>query len=72
MVLRSDAPGWTGHLGIFSGGEDFFDSVVGDFFLAGDAFGVDAEQDFDAVACALGDLGGGYAAVEPEGDGGVA
>jgi hypothetical protein len=52
--------------------KDFFDAVVGDLFLAADALGLDTEQDFYAVACTLGDLGGGDAAVEPEGDCGMA
>jgi hypothetical protein len=49
--------------------EDLFDAVVGYLFLAAGALGVDAEEDFDAVAGAAGDLGGGDAAVEPERDG---
>jgi hypothetical protein len=48
--------------------EDLFDAAVGDCFLAADAPGVDAEQHLHAMAGALGDLGGGDAAVEPERD----
>ncbi len=48
------------------------DALVGDGFAAVDAAGVDAEQHFDAVAGAVGDVGGGDAGVEPEGDRGVA
>ena len=51
--------------------EDLLDAVVGDFFLAADALGVDAEQHLHTVAGAVGDLGGGDAAVEPQGDGRV-
>jgi hypothetical protein len=46
--------------------EDLVDSAVGDFFLAADALGVDAEEYLHAVAGALGDLGWRDAAVEPE------
>jgi hypothetical protein len=51
--------------------EEFLDALVGDFLLAVDAFGVDAQEDLDTVAGPLGDLGGSDAAVEPEGDCGV-
>jgi hypothetical protein len=46
------------HLAAVAWPEDFFDSLVGDFFLTADALGVDAEEDFDAVVGALGGLGG--------------
>ena len=38
----------------------------------GEAFGVDAEEDGDAVAGPFGDLGGSHAGVEPGGQAGVA
>ena len=53
---------------ILDGAEDLLDATVGDFFLAADALDVDAEEYLYAVAGAVGDLGGGDAAVEPEGD----
>lgn len=48
------------------------DTAPGCLFGAVDAFGVGAEEDGDAVAGSFGDLGRGYAFVEPGGDGGVA
>src|ERR1035441_2434028 len=50
----------------------FFDASEGGLFGVGEAFGVDAEEDGDAVACPFGDLGGGDACVEPGGQAGVA
>jgi hypothetical protein len=44
-----------------------FDAPLRLVLLAGDAFGVDPQQDVDAVACPLGDLGSGHARVEPGG-----
>ena len=52
--------------------QDGIYTFVGHGFAAMDASGVDAEEeDFDAVAGAVGDFGGGDAGVEPERDGGV-
>jgi hypothetical protein len=42
------------------------------FLLAGDAFGVDAEEDVDGVAGPFGDLRRVSGGLEPDGDGGVA
>ena len=50
----------------------FFETAEGRSFGVGEAFGVDAEKDGDAVACPLGDLGGGDASVQPGGQAGVA
>jgi hypothetical protein len=51
--------------------EGSFDLPVGDVVLAVDAVGVDGEQHGDAVPGPSGDLGGGAAGVQPEGQGGV-
>ena len=48
------------------------DLAQGGLFGVGEAFGVDAEEDGDAVAGPFGDLGGGDAGVEPGGQAGVA
>lgn len=48
-----------------------FDAAEGGLLGVGEAFGVDAEEDGDAVAGPLGHLGGGYACVEPGGQAGV-
>jgi hypothetical protein len=47
------------------------DARVGDFVAAVDALGIDAEQDFDAVPGAFGNLSCRYPGVEPQGDGSV-
>ncbi len=52
-------------------GKGVFDGLVGDLAVAGDAVGVDTEQDVDAVAGAGGDLGGRRAGGQPQGQGGV-
>jgi hypothetical protein len=49
----------------------FFDAAEGGLLRVGEAFGVDAEEDGDAVACPFGDLGGGDACVQPGGQAGV-
>lgn len=51
--------------------EGLGDAALGDFVLAVDALGVDAQQDLDAVAGPLGDLGRRDAGVEPAGQAGV-
>jgi hypothetical protein len=43
-------------------------AAVGDGLAAVEAFGVDAEQNFDAVPGTLGDLCRWYSSVEPERD----
>ena len=48
------------------------DAPLGLALLAGDALDVDPQQHVRAVACPVGDLGGGHAGVEPGRDGGVA
>ena len=45
--------------------QGLINASVGDAFAAVDAARVDAEEDFDAVAGAVGDFGGGDAGVEP-------
>ena len=52
--------------------EGVFDPLAGDLVAARDAFGVHAEQDGDAVAGPLGNLGGVDAGVQPGGQEGVA
>ena|ERR1700683_379094 len=52
--------------------EGFFDAAAIDVVAPGDALGVDAEEDLDAVAGPFGDLGRFDAAVEPGGQAGVA
>jgi hypothetical protein len=44
------------------------DALVGDGLAVIEAFGVDAEQDFDAVPGPFGDPGRGYSGVEPQRD----
>jgi hypothetical protein len=48
------------------------EAFEGGLFGVGEAFGVDAEEDGDAVACPFGDLGRGDGGVEPGGQAGVA
>ena len=48
------------------------DPALGDLVLAFEAFGVDAEQDLDAVADPLSDLGWRHSPVEPSGQARVA
>src|ERR1039457_4588879 len=57
--------------GVVWAGFSFFDAAEGGLFGVGEAFGVDAEEDGDAVACPFGDLGGGDACVQPGGQAGV-
>jgi hypothetical protein len=45
----------------------FFDAAQGGLLGVGEALGVDAEEDGDAVASPFGDLGRGHADVEPGG-----
>src|SRR5215471_13077095 len=45
----------------------FFDTALGFVLLAGDALGIDPQQDLHAVACPVGDLGRWYSSVEPYG-----
>ena len=53
-------------------GLGLFEATEGGLFRVGEAFGVDAEEDGDAVARPFGDLGGSDACVEPSGQAGVA
>ena len=47
---------------------DELNAALGLVLLAGDALGVDPQQDVDAVASPLGDLRGGYSGVQLGGD----
>src|SRR6478672_9955948 len=51
--------------------ESCLDPLSDGLVLSVDALGVDAEQDVDTVAGPLGDMGGGHAGVEPQGDRGM-
>ena len=57
-VLRDEASGIP-QRGVYAG--------VGGVLAVVEAFGLDAEQDFDAVPRTLGNIGGGDSCVEPEG-----
>ncbi len=45
--------------------QSYCDSAFRDLILTVQAFGVDAEEHFDAVAGPFGDLGGSHSPVEP-------
>lgn len=51
--------------------QGFLDAAAGGLVLPLDALDVDTQQNLDAVASPLGDLGGWYASVEPSGDASV-
>jgi hypothetical protein len=58
---------WRGRAPISVLAQCFGDPELGELVLADDAFGVDAQQDVDAVPGPLGHLGGVDATVQPGG-----
>ena len=61
-------PPWGGHLSVLAGPGGFLDTALGFVLLAGDALGVDPQQNVHAVASPLGNLGRGNPGVQPGGN----
>ena len=53
------------HLLVLAGLSGFLDTALGFVLLAGDALGINPQQNVHAVSCPLGDLGCWYSSVEP-------